>query len=146
MKRYKAYTLRNYMEIPQVQLHLSEEERFALEVVGHVLPFKTNNYVVDQLIDWRKYESDPIYTLTFPQKDMLLPEHFDEMAAAIRSGAGKPEIKLIANKIRLELNPHPAGQLSWNVPSLEGVKLTGVQHKYRETMLFFPSQGQTCHA
>ena len=29
---------------------------------------------------------------------------------------------------------------------LNGEILKGVQHKYRETMLFFPSQGQTCHA
>ena len=27
-----------------------------------------------------------------------------------------------------------------------GVPLPGLQHKYRETVLFFPSQGQTCHA
>ncbi len=33
-----------------------------------------------------------------------------------------------------------------NVPSLRGRKLPGMQHKYRETVLFFPSQGQTCHA
>ena len=25
-------------------------------------------------------------------------------------------------------------------------KLYGMQHKYKETTLFFPSQGQTCHA
>ncbi|MCK7526339.1 MAG: hypothetical protein MZV64_56415 [Ignavibacteriales bacterium] len=29
---------------------------------------------------------------------------------------------------------------------IEGEKLFGMQHKYRETVLFFPSQGQTCHA
>jgi len=33
-----------------------------------------------------------------------------------------------------------------NVPVWDGVKLTGIQHKYKETILFFPSQGQTCHA
>lgn len=27
-----------------------------------------------------------------------------------------------------------------------GQRLWGVQHKYRETVLFFPAQGQTCHA
>jgi KamA family protein len=29
---------------------------------------------------------------------------------------------------------------------IEGEKLFGMQHKYRQTLLFFPSQGQTCHA
>jgi KamA family protein len=45
----------------------------------------------------------------------------------------------------MELNPNPAGQVH-NVPELNGEKLVGIQHKYDETMLFFPSQGQTCHA
>ena len=34
-----------------------------------------------------------------------------------------------------------------NVPILkDGTKLYGMQHKYKETCLFFPSQSQTCHA
>jgi L-lysine 2,3-aminomutase len=32
------------------------------------------------------------------------------------------------------------------VPYLDGVPLSGLQHKYRETVLFFPSAGQSCHA
>ncbi len=146
MEKYQAFTLRNFRSIPQIDQYLSEEERFAIEVVGNVLPFKANNYVVDQLINWDSYKEDPIYILTFPQKDMLEKDHFDEMAMAIKGGASKSELKLVANKIRLELNPHPAGQLEKNVPMVDDIRLTGVQHKYRETMLFFPSQGQTCHA
>ena len=44
------------------------------------------------------------------------------------------------------MNPHPAGQLTHNVPALDDRPLQGIQHKYRETVLFFPSAGQTCHA
>ena len=77
---------------------------------------------------------------------MLLPHHYDFMERVIKSGADKKAIKEAANKIRLQLNPHPAGQLEYNVPMIEGDKLYGMQHKYRETVLFFPSQGQTCHA
>ncbi|MCB0549336.1 MAG: hypothetical protein KDD19_17290 [Phaeodactylibacter sp.] len=146
MITYQPYTLRNFREIPQLKERLSAEELFDIEVVGNVLPFKANNYVAGQLIDWDNYREDPIFVLTFPQRAMLRPEHYAEMSRALKAGARKPELKLIANKIRLELNPHPAGQLAHNVPMIDGVKLTGVQHKYRETMLFFPSQGQTCHA
>ena len=146
MEKYQAFTLNNYRQIPQIAEHLSKEEIFDIEVVGNVLPFKANNYVVNELIGWGNYKTDPIYILTFPQKEMLKPHHYREMAEALRNGATKPEIKLIANKIRLELNPHPAGQMEQNMPIIDEVKLTGVQHKYRETMLFFPNQGQTCHA
>ena len=118
-----------------------------MEVVGNVLPFKTNNYVIDELIDWNNVPSDPIFVLTFPQKEMLKPGHYDEMADALKNGKSKKEIQLLANKIRLQLNPHPAGQMEHNVPKLkDGTKLYGMQHKYKETVLFFPSQGQTCHA
>ncbi|NOU59897.1 KamA family radical SAM protein [Marinifilum caeruleilacunae] len=142
--KYRAYTLKTFKKIPQIS-KLSEEQIFDIEVVGEVLPFKANNYVVDELIDWDNFENDPIFILTFPQKDMLSAEHYNRMAELVRSGASRPEITKAANQIRMELNPNPAGQVH-NVPELNGEKLVGIQHKYDETMLFFPSQGQTCHA
>jgi len=142
----KSYTLTNFRTIPQIQ-QMSEETQFEMEVVGNVLPFKTNNYVVEQLIDWDNVPNDPMYILTFPQKGMLIPEHYDKMASTLKSGADKKEIARVANDIRLQLNPHPAGQMELNVPQLkDGTKLYGMQHKYDETCLFFPSQSQTCHA
>jgi len=142
----KSYTLINFRTIPEIQ-QMSEEAQFEMEVVGNVLPFKTNNYVVEQLIDWSNIPNDPMYVLTFPQKGMLIPEHYDKMAHTLRSGADKKEIQKVANDIRLQLNPHPAGQMELNVPQLkDGTKLYGMQHKYDETCLFFPSQSQTCHA
>ncbi|HMN23219.1 MAG TPA: lysine 2,3-aminomutase [Ignavibacteriaceae bacterium] len=143
--KYNSFMLHNFRNIPQVQL-ISSEIIEAIEVVGSVLPFKTNNYVVDNLIDWNNVPNDSMFKLTFPQRDMLLPHHYDFMERVIKSGADKKAIKEAANKIRLQLNPHPAGQLEYNVPMIEGDKLYGMQHKYRETVLFFPSQGQTCHA
>ncbi|RNJ78084.1 MAG: lysine 2,3-aminomutase [Nitrosopumilus sp. H13] len=141
----KSYTLSNFRQLPQIQ-ELPEETRTEMEVVGHVLPFKANNYVVEQLIDWDNIPNDPMYVLTFPQKGMLRPEHYAKMEAALAEGS-KEGINSAANEIRLQLNPHPAGQMELNVPTLrDGTKLYGMQHKYRETCLFFPSQSQTCHA
>ena len=142
---YKSFALHNFRKIPQME-HLPEELKKEIEVVGSVLPFKANNYVVDELINWDNVPDDPIYTLTFPKREMLIPEHYRRIEKLIDEGASKMQIKEEANKIRAELNPHPAGQLEHNVPMIEGQKLTGMQHKYRETVLFFPSQGQTCHA
>jgi len=142
---YKAYMLHNYKTIPQIK-NLSEDLIEAIDVVGSVLPFKTNNYVVENLIDWSRIPDDPIFTLTFPRKEMLRPHHYEQIKEVMKSGASKNEIKVIADQIRLELNPHPAGQLDHNVPEMDGEKIFGMQHKYRETVLFFPGQGQTCHA
>lgn len=143
--KYKIYALHNYRQIPQIE-RLSEEDKFNIEVVGTVLPFKTNSYVVNELIDWDNYKEDPIFVLNFPQKGMLEEDDFNHISKVLKSGADKATIKKEANKIRERLNPNPAGQMEYNVPELNGVKLPGVQHKYNETMLFFPAQGQTCHA
>lgn len=142
----KSYTLSNFRKIPHIQ-NLSEKTQFEMEVVGNVLPFKANNYVVEQLIDWNNIPNDPMFVLTFPQKGMLKQEHFQKMETALKNNSDKKEIASVANEIRLQLNPHPAGQMELNVPTLsDGTKLYGMQHKYKETCLFFPSQSQTCHA
>ncbi len=141
---FKSYSLRNYNDIPQIQ-KLSQCDKAAIEIVGNVLPFKTNNYVINDLINWENIPYDPIYTLTFPRKEMLLDKHYSIMEKLIKENPSREILTKEANKIRMELNPHPAGQ-KHNVPNVDGIELAGVQHKYRETVLFFPSQGQTCHA
>lgn len=143
--KYISYLLSNFKNIPQIK-RLEQQYLDDIEIVGSVLPFKTNNYVVDNLIDWSKVPDDPMFKLTFPQKEMLLPHHYEKMKSVLMNGNDKQKIKEAANEIRMQLNPHPAGQLEYNVPMIEGQKLYGMQHKYRETVLFFPSQGQTCHA
>jgi len=144
-KKMKFYGLKDIDNIPQLQ-DLTEKQRFAIKVVSNVLPFRANNYVVEELIDWNNIPDDPIFQLTFMQKEMLTDDQFDRMAELLHSGASAEEVKELSNDIRLELNPHPAAQMTANVPSFEGTPVQGVQHKYRETALIFPSSGQTCHA
>ncbi|MGA8263701.1 MAG: lysine 2,3-aminomutase [Ignavibacteriaceae bacterium] len=144
-KKMKFYGLKDIDNIPQLQ-HLTDEQRFAIKVVSNVLPFRANNYVVEQIIDWENIPDDPIFQLTFMQKEMLTDDQFERMAALIKSGASTEEVTNLSNDIRFELNPHPAGQMTANVPSMEGFPVPGVQHKYRETTLIFPSSGQTCHS
>lgn len=145
-RRFKVFTQRDLNKIPQLQ-RLPAEALFEMRVVSSVLPFRVNEYVVDELIDWSRAPDDPIYQLTFPQRRMLRSGDYDRMAAAIRSGASRDEVQALAKEIRHGLNPHPAGQLQMNIPADEtGERIDGIQHKYRETVLFFPSQGQTCHS
>jgi len=117
-----------------------------MKAVASVLPFRVNNYVVDHLINWSDIPNDPLYQLTFPQPEMLSLPHFSRMYGLVRRDAGPGEIKAAARQIQYQLNPHPAGQLALNVPLIDGVPMRGLQHKYRETVLFFPAPGQTCHA
>lgn len=143
--KFVVYTERQLDKIEPLQ-KMTAEQRFEMRVVANVLPFRVNQYVIDELINWSNIPADPVFQLTFPQRGMLDPADYDRMAEALERGAERSEIQLIANEIREKLNPHPAGQQEMNVPMLNGEPLPGMQHKYRETVLFFPSQGQVCHS
>ena len=49
--RFSPITAKQLDEIPQLQ-KLSREDRFGMKVVSSVLPFRSNGYVMDSLIDW----------------------------------------------------------------------------------------------
>jgi KamA family protein len=142
--RLQVYTERHLEQIPGLA-RLDAERRFAMRVVAQVLPFRVNQYVLDELIDWERVPDDPIFQLVFPQPGMLDTAHYERVAALLRRDAPPQELAQAVAAIRADLNPHPAQQ-HLNMPILEGERLRGMQHKYRETVLFFPSQGQTCHS
>ena len=143
--RFRVFTRKNMADIPQLQA-LPESERVAMSAVSAVLPFRVNQYVLDELIKWSDVPNDPMFQLTFPQPEMLADEDVSKMTELVVTGASNDEVKAAAQRIQLKLNPHPAGQKELNVPHLGDEPVPGVQHKYRETALFFPSAGQTCHA
>lgn len=142
---FTVYGVNNLDKIPQIH-HLSREQQFSIKVVANVLPFRVNQYVIDELIDWTNIPNDPIFQLTFPQPGMLEDDDFNQMADLIRTDADKFKIRQMATQIRQRLNPHPGEQKTLNVPMLNNQPLEGIQHKYRETVLFFPGRGQTCHS
>ena len=110
------FTCRQIDKIPQLA-SLSPSQVTSMKAVSAVLPFRVNNYVLDELIDWSNIPDDPIYQLTFPQPGMLRREDFERMFALVRSGATEEEIQSAAREIQQMLNPHPAGHMELNVPA-----------------------------
>ena len=131
--------------LPQLE-GISRDQRIALKAASAVVPFRVNDYILDELIDWDDIPADPIYQLTFPQAGMLDHSEFVRMQDLVVSGADRAQVERSARGIQMRMNPHPGGQMQLNVPSVDGESLPGCQHKYRETVLYFPAQGQTCHA
>lgn len=140
---FKIYNLHNWRTLPQIN-NLSAEEIEGVEAAARVFPFKVNGYAVDNLIDWSRGAEDPMFRMLFPHREMLSEEDFSALRELIRKG-DEAEIQKKVLEIRERLNPNPAAQDS-NVPFFRGRLLTGVQHKYRETALIFPTEGQSCFA
>jgi KamA family protein len=144
-ERYRLFSARNLHELPQLK-SLPREQRCEIEVLARVFPFRVSEYVVDQLIDWDAAPDDPVFRLVFPQREMLAPADFDAIASAVRADAPSAQIERLVWRIRAKLNPHPAGQMDLNAAYLDGEQLHGVQHKYEQTVLYFPARGQVCHS
>ena len=155
-ERYKAISLHAIDTIaekhPQIIPHLDD-----IRLSGLIFPFKASPYFVDELIDWEvgseKVKEDPFYRLVFPTMDMLSDEHREKLVEA-KAGGDPAFLMKVVGEIRSDLNPHPAGQKTLNAPKSKSgdenadvqKSLTGVQHKYSETVLVFPAAAQTCHA
>ncbi|PRY39437.1 KamA family radical SAM protein [Umezawaea tangerina] len=137
--RFHAYGPRHLDAIAD-RYGLPPDVRESMRRVSLVLPFRVNDYVLDNLVDWAAVPDDPIFRLTFPQPGML-PDSDERRLAATTGG----RLREVVDDIRAGLNPHPSAQRS-NVPVQAGAAVPGLQHKYRETVLYFPGQGQTCHA
>ena len=143
-ERYKAVSLQALDKVankyPALLPHL-----YDIKLAGMVFPFKASPYYIDELIDWDvdDVRQDPLYRLVFPTLDMLCDEHRGKLEMAHAEGNPKKLIDVVA-EIRADLNPNPAGQKTLNAPKEDD--LSGVQHKYSETVLVFPAAGQTCHA
>ncbi|WP_327107139.1 KamA family radical SAM protein [Nonomuraea glycinis] len=144
-RRFRAYTSKHLDDL-LLRAGLDDDQRLKVRAVATVLPFRTNAYVVDELIDWSAAPDDPMYRLVFPQEDMLPAADVARLADLLKAEAPNAEIQAEANRVRAQLNPHPAGQKELNVPRIGDEPVPGLQHKYPETVLIFPKQGQTCHA
>jgi L-lysine 2,3-aminomutase len=144
-KKFLLYNRKNFRSIGQLASMPRDITR-GIDIAASVFPFRVNNYVVDELIDWQRVPDDPIFRLTFPQLGMLEKKDRQGIERLFANNAPQSDTRRAAEHIQMRLNPHPAGQLQLNVPVENGKVYDGMQHKYRETVLYFPSQGQNCHA
>lgn len=115
-------------------------------MVGRVFPFRTNNYVVNELIDWERAEDDPMFRLNFPCREMLLPQHYEMIRSHLLPGSPKEELLQAIKAVRCQMKPCSAGSMGDTMPAINGRKDRGIVHSYPETVLFFPAEGQMCHA
>ena len=93
---FRAYSAKHLDMLVQ-RAGLPPAERLAVRAVATVLPFRTNSYVVENLIDWDAAPDDPIYRLVFPQPDMLPAADVRRLADMIGDGAPEPGLRAAAH-------------------------------------------------
>ncbi|MFF3554962.1 KamA family radical SAM protein [Streptomyces tsukubensis] len=143
-ERFRAFGVRQ-VDAVAARYPLTPEQVETVRLISQVLPFRVNEYTLSELIDWDRVPDDPMFRMVFPQRGMLSPG--DEQLLTVATATGdRQAVAAAVKEIRGRLNPHPSGQQELNVPRIDGSPAPGLQHKYRETVLYFPSQGQSCHS
>ena len=71
-RRFRAYTSKHLDELLR-RAGLDDEQRLKVRAVATVLPFRTNAYVVDELIDWSAAPDDPYTVSSFPRRTCFRP-------------------------------------------------------------------------
>src|SRR5258708_27192645 len=85
---FRAYSAK-HLDLLTQRAGLPPADRLAVRAVATVLPFRTNSYVVENLIDWDAAPDDPIYRLGFPHPHMPSRAELPRPAGMI-SGCAPP--------------------------------------------------------
>jgi KamA family protein len=132
-------------KIPQFS-KLPPEKRHELEVLTHIFPFKTNNYVVNELIDWGNYAEDPIFLLNFPWREMLEENEFHMVSQLFQKKVSEDIIIKYVKKIKLRLLPQFAPKVSNLIQSFKPISIPGLYHQFPQIISAFPISANTCYA
>ena len=143
--KYIPYTNKTFHAIPQFAA-LPQEKQHELEVLLRIFHFKTNNYVINELIDWENYTEDPIFALNFPWKEMLGENEFNLISQLIKKKVVDEIVKSYAEKIKLRLLPRQAPQATNLIQLFEPKGIPGLYHQFPHTLLAFTAGAKTCYA
>ncbi|HAS43879.1 MAG TPA: lysine 2,3-aminomutase [Microscillaceae bacterium] len=137
MTFYSSHTFkktRYYQQLPQ-------SEQVAFDILTEVFHFKTNTYVLENLIDWDKAPQDPIYQLNFPSPSMLSSRNYQLLLDAYQRG----DINF-AHAIRKH-KPADVPIHQQRIPRLQGALIKGTYQAFPNLLFLFPDpMTKTCHA
>ncbi|GGD63034.1 hypothetical protein [Lacimicrobium alkaliphilum] len=66
---FRANQHRQVDKIEQLK-QLPDHLRFQMKVVTSVFPYRVNNIVIDELINWGNVPNDALFQLNFPQRNI----------------------------------------------------------------------------
>ncbi|HAA18146.1 MAG TPA: lysine 2,3-aminomutase [Cytophagales bacterium] len=125
---------------------LPHEEKQTFDVLTYLFPFKTNQYVLENLIHWDAVPEDPIYRIVFPRREAISDEDFGMLLQYLRSGADKEAMRQMVQFVRKKYRPQ-VKHAKTSLVTQNDQRLTGLYHQFQTKIHLFPSpMGRTCHA
>ncbi|MTI32498.1 KamA family radical SAM protein [Xanthovirga aplysinae] len=143
--KFKSYNNLSFKKTDYYN-RLPPKEKEAFDILSTVFHFKTNNYVLEKLIDWKNVETDSIYRLIFPRKEMLNPADYEQLTLMHKAGISMESLGPFIETIRKKMSP----KLKYpekSIPKLNGLKLQGAWQNFGTIINLYPDpMVKTCHA
>ena len=126
--------------------YLSQAQKEAFDILSKIFYFKTNNYVLEHLIDWTNLETDAMFRLNFLHKNMLSKQDYQCLLSIYRLGANLEDLMPFIEVIRKKTTPQiPYDEKCF--PKSGGKRIEGLYHSFTNAISLFPApMMKTCHA
>ncbi|MDI9311419.1 MAG: lysine 2,3-aminomutase [Limnohabitans sp.] len=125
---------------------LPEKEKQTFDILTRVFHFKANNYVLENLIDWKKVPNDPIYKLLFPQKEMLPAHDYALLQELVIRDINKEQLETFIKRVQQKMQPTIIHCKS-SIPHLNNVPIKGMYSNFGTIVSLFPDpMVKTCHS
>ncbi|NQZ58561.1 MAG: lysine 2,3-aminomutase [Lentisphaeraceae bacterium] len=144
--KYTPYSASSFRHSPKYNL-LPQDYQQEFDVITAVLPFKTNSYVLNELINWdENFKDDPIFRLNFPTVAQLEPNEYELFTNMLAKNKSTKEVKAAFAQLNAVKMIREEGEVTSFLPVLDGKIINGFNHQFPRTMQAFPKAASTCHA
>ncbi|WP_299455944.1 hypothetical protein [uncultured Microscilla sp.] len=125
---------------------LSKAQQDDFDLLSNIFYFKTNNYVLDNLIDWDNLEQDPMFRLNFLHKNILSEADYQQLLYLYQAGASIEALQPFIELIRKKTTPQiPYDEKCF--PTAGGERIKGLYRSFNNVISLFPDPMlKTCHA
>jgi L-lysine 2,3-aminomutase len=125
---------------------LSKAQQDDFDLLSNIFYFKTNNYVLDNLIDWDNLEEDPMFRLNFLHKNILSEADYQHLLGLYKAGASIDALQPFIELVRKKTTPQiPYDEKCF--PTSGGERIKGLYRSFNNVISLFPDPMlKTCHA
>lgn len=135
----------NQLPIPQSK---SSELLSEIKLLSRFFPFKSNNYVINELIDWTRAPDDPLYLMNIPHRNLVDRNLYHELV--LQTNTKNIDTIRLTDPAFLDIRRRIAklslDQCMENRMIKNRTSLSGVYHLFPHTALLFPREAHDCHA
>ena len=148
LSRDKIATYSQYDALPVFvrNNHFSKAEWLTLKSAAKIIPFKTNDYIISELIDWKAVPNDPVFRMNFPEPKLLHETDLATMRQLYLSNSDSAIVDATCQQIQHRMISALRSDTHRGIPFIDGKPAIGIFHNFAHAVFLFPDIICSCFA